>query len=206
MSTNAEHPVDRLEDEARWVHRLARGLLRDRHLAADVAQDALVVVLTGGHAAEPARRGWPLGITRRLAQNAVRRHLQRRELDLRAAQAADRDDEERSAYRLRVHEELTSAVRELPEPYRTAVTLRFYDQLAPRAIARRRSISAGAARQQVHRGLAMLRENLDARHGERARWVVLLCGLGLASSGPKPAATWCTSNAPGSAGTRKTRR
>lgn len=171
-------PVERIQDEARWVHRLARGLLRDRELAADVAQEALVTGLTRDPAAAPAR-SWLSGVTRRLARNALRRQRQRRERDLLVARAEGRDDEERSADRLRVHEDLTRAVRELPEPYRTAVTLRFFDQLAPRAIARRRGIGAGAARQQIHRGLAMLRERLDERYGDRSRWVVALCGLGL---------------------------
>ena len=46
MESSAEHPdALALLAEADWVHRLARSLLQDAHLAADAAQDALVAAI-----------------------------------------------------------------------------------------------------------------------------------------------------------------
>jgi RNA polymerase sigma factor (sigma-70 family) len=169
--------------ETAWVHGLARSLLRDEHLAADIAQDALVVGLSrpAPDAAPDAvpGRGWLAGITRRLAAQAVRRRRERELRDLLAARPAAGDPEQRAAERLRVHELLTRAVRELPEPYRTAVTLRFFDGRSPRAIAKLRGQTPATARQHVHRGLAMLRSRLDREFGQRRGWLAAFAALGL---------------------------
>jgi hypothetical protein len=65
---------------------------------------------------------------------------------------------------------LNDAVAALPEPYCTVVTLRFFDQLPPRAIAKRLGVSSEVVRQRLHRGLEMLRARMDREFGERADW------------------------------------
>lgn len=182
MTTRSEPiPAGALAQETAWVHGLARHLVRDEHLAADVAQDALVV---GLHGAAPAvagtnSRGWLAGITRRLALQALRKRREREVRELLAARSRDGDPEQRAAERLRVHEVLTRAVRELPEPYRTAVTLRFFEGRSPRTIARMREQPPELVRQHVHRGLGMLRRQLDHEFGDRKAWQAMFAWLGL---------------------------
>ena len=51
------------------------------------------------------------------------------------------------------------------------MSLRFFDDLPPRAIARRCGVPSAVVRQRVHRGLFMLRARFDAEAGGRADWV-----------------------------------
>lgn len=182
MTTRSEPiPDGSLAQETSWVHGLARHLVRDEHLAADVAQDALIVGLDGAApaAAGTTPRGWLAGITRRLALQALRKRREREVRELLAARAQYGDPERRAAERLHVHEVLARAVRELPEPYRTAVTLRFFEGLSPRAIARLRDQLPAAVRQHVHRGLGLLRHKLDQEFGDRKAWHAMFQWLGL---------------------------
>ena len=178
-------PAASLVHETAWVHRLARRLVRDEHLAADVAQEALVIGLDGAAPDDPqvTPRGWLAGIARRLAQQAVRRRREREVRELLAARPDAEDPERRAAERLRVHEVLARAVGSLPEPYRTAVALRFFEGRSPAAIARQRGHTPEAVRQHVHRGLGMLRARLDAELGDRRAWLVLFGELGLVRPG-----------------------
>ncbi|HEX6812741.1 MAG TPA: sigma-70 family RNA polymerase sigma factor [Planctomycetota bacterium] len=181
MTNEPSTSVPSLVQETAWIHRLARRLVRDEHLAADVAQDALVVGLHGSAPDDPAvtPRGWLAGIARTLAVQALRRRREREIRELLAARVGTEDVEQRSAERLRVHEVLARAVRELPEPYRTAVTLRFFEGHSPAAIARTRGHTPEAVRQHVHRGLGMLRKTLDGEFGDRRAWVLAFVSLGL---------------------------
>jgi RNA polymerase sigma factor (sigma-70 family) len=173
-------PEDRLIADARFVHGLARALLRDRELAADVAQSALVAALQQ-KAAPRDWRNWLAAVTRRLASAAQRGQHERREREAHAAAARTTDREARAAAELRLHRQLCDAVLALPEPYRTTVTLRFLDGLPPRAIARQLQRDAALVRQHLHRGLALLRQQLDAEFGDRDGWraAFAACGLGL---------------------------
>ena len=174
-------PPEELLGEVAFVHRLARALVRDADLAQDVAQDTLVVALEAGVSGRLApARAWLAGVARNLEAHAVRRRRERAERELRRARPAAGDPEGRATERLRLHRGLTDAVAALPEPYRTAVTLRFFDGLSPRAIARQRGQNAATVRQHVHRGLALLRQRLDREFGERSGWVSAfgLAGIG----------------------------
>src|SRR5690606_25812636 len=66
------------------------------------------------------------------------------------------------------------AVRELPEAQRDAVLLRYFDDLPPRAIAERLGVPVATVKTRLKRGLAALRERLDAEHGDRRTWVAAL--------------------------------
>jgi RNA polymerase sigma-70 factor (ECF subfamily) len=156
-------PTEALLGEVAFVHRLARALLRDDGLAHDVAQDALTAALQE----HPARhvRGWLAAVTRHLAGRVRRDVRERGAREARAAQPPSSDGEARTAERLRLHRRLCDAVFALPEPHRTAVTLRFFDELPPRAIAKRLGLPAATVRQRLHRGLAMLRQQLDREFG-----------------------------------------
>lgn len=172
---------DQLRDEAAFVHRLARALLRDPELAADVAQDTLVAAC-----ATPPRttdraglRAFLRTIARRLAHAALRRRAEREQKERLVAKPEASDAEARAQQSLAVHRELVAAVESLPEPYRTTVVLRFVRDLPPRAIARECEVTSEVVRQRLHRGLAMLRERLDRRPGGRSAWTAAIVAAGL---------------------------
>jgi RNA polymerase sigma-70 factor (ECF subfamily) len=171
--------------EAGFVHALARALLRDAGLAHDVAQDALVAAL---QQQVPPRqwRAWLTAVTQRLAGAARRERAARARHEAAAARRADTDrddDGRRTAERLQLHRRLCELVLALPEPYRTAVTLRFLDGLPPRAIARKLGRDAATVRQHVHRGLLLLRQRLDGEFGARDRWRAAFAASGLGAGG-----------------------
>lgn len=170
-------PTETLLREAPFVHRLANALLRDPQRAHDVAQD----VLTAALQTPPTQhvRGWLAAATRHLAGHARRKERLRSVREAQAARPEAGDDEKRTGDRLRLHRRLTDAVMALPEPYRTAVTLRYLDELSPRAIAVRLELPAETVRQHVHRGLAMLRGKLDKDFGEREAWHAAFAAVGL---------------------------
>ncbi|MEM1453210.1 MAG: sigma factor-like helix-turn-helix DNA-binding protein, partial [Planctomycetota bacterium] len=66
---------------------------------------------------------------------------------------------------------------DLDEPYRTVVLLRFFEELPPRAIAKRTGRPVETVRKQTQRGLERLREALQARYGDRGAWAVALLPL-----------------------------
>jgi hypothetical protein len=73
---------------------------------------------------------------------------------------------------------LVESVLGLEKMYRTAVLLRFYDDLPPRAIARRLNIPVATVRTRVQRATEMLRRDLARRYGKRERWLPGLVALG----------------------------
>ena len=63
------------------------------------------------------------------------------------------------------HDRIWAACRRLPEAQRTAVVLRFYEQLEYAEIAELTGVREGSVRSRVSRGLAALREDLGERDG-----------------------------------------
>ncbi|MBL8726899.1 MAG: sigma-70 family RNA polymerase sigma factor [Planctomycetes bacterium] len=164
--------------ETGMVRRLAQALVRRRDLAHDVAQDVMLVALRQPHPPEHLR-GWLAAVTRRLAGKARRAQHVRARHEGDAAPPPANEAEQHTSERLQLHRRLTDAVLALPEPYRTTVTLRFFDELPPRAIAQRLGVSSEVVRKRLSRGLEMLRERLDGDFGDRAQWVRAFAVVGL---------------------------
>lgn len=73
-------------------------------------------------------------------------------------------------------ERLARLVLELPEPYRTVVVLRFFEDEAPRRIAASMETPVEAVRIRLRRALAMLEKGLDeTRRDARGRTPCLVC-------------------------------
>lgn len=179
MPSVATPPIDDPQpwrEAAAFAHRLARALVRDAALAQDVAQDVMLQALQRGG---PRGRGWLATVTRRLAGRALRERRVRPQREAVAGRPEATEHERQTAARLQLQRQLVDATAALPEPYRTVVTLRWFDDLPPRAIARRLGVSGDTVRQQLHRGLALLRARLDREHGGRGRWLAAVAGIGL---------------------------
>ena len=153
---------------------MARSLVADPHLAADLAQDAWLAT-QGAPSPRGDRRPWLLGTLRNLARRAFRSggRRQLRELARDALPAAEATAD--LLARTELHGRLLQLVRELPESYRTPLLLRFFDDLPPRSIARRLGMPVNTVNTRIQRGLARLRDRLDTEHGgDRRAWVALL--------------------------------
>lgn len=181
----ADSSSDRLLAESAFVHRLARALVRDADLAHDVAQDTLLAAQQQP-AAPRDLRDWLAAVARRLATQSRLARSRRTRHELAAAKPPAGHHEARTVERLRLHQRLTAAVLELPEPYRTAVTLRYLDERPPRAIAQQLQTTSELVRQRVHRGLELLRSRLDGEYGDRSTWAGAFVAAGFGSTSLLP--------------------
>jgi RNA polymerase sigma-70 factor (ECF subfamily) len=160
-----------------WVRRVARALVADVNAAEDLEQDLWVEVLQRPPRVRSSLRGWLAAALRSRLLNVRRSDSRRARRELaacrpEAAAAADVVAEADA------HRRVVDAVMEIAEPYRTALLLRFFEELPPAAIAQRLGIPAETVRTRVRRALDLLRARLDARTGgDRAMWCAALMPL-----------------------------
>ncbi len=179
----ARYDADTLERHRDSIRRVARGLVRDYDRTEDVAQETALRALSGEVRPRKNVGACLAGVARNVACRLLRREAARPRVE----SAAARDEPQPSVLdalaRLDEQRLVLDAVRKLPDPYRSAVLLRYIDGLPPRAIARRLGCPVETVKSHLKRGLARLRETLDARHhGNRRAWLAVM--LPLADWGP----------------------
>ena len=172
--------ADRLLGHLSFIRGLARDLVRDPHLAEDLSQNTVLAALSGRPAPVDALEGWLGGTVRNLvrvrARGESRRLARERVVARRGGDAVHvvEDALERSELR----RELVEAVLGLPVRSRTAIVLRYIEEMPPRQIARVLDLPLNTVRAQLRRGLAELRDHFDRRHGgDRGAWVIAVGGL-----------------------------
>ena len=163
--------------ELEWVRRLAGALVRDPSLADDVAQDAWVAALAGPGPRGGSVRAWLAAVTRNAARGLARRDGRRRDREPAAARDEALPPTGALVERASIQRSLVDHVLALPDPYRSALLLRFFEGLAPAEIAEREGVPAATVKTRLRRGLERLRERLDAAHGGRRHWAALLAPL-----------------------------
>ncbi len=165
-----------LEAHGAWLGALARALCADPHAADDAVQETLLATAQHPPAPERPVRPWLAAVLRNFVRRGRRgaaRRAAREHAAARREALADTPDE--LVARLEVQRRVAEAVHALPEPYRSTLLARYMEGLAPAELAARSGESAGTVRSRIHRGLALLRAALDARHGgDRDAWLLLL--------------------------------
>lgn len=164
----------------RRLRRFARALLLDPEAADDVTQQAWVIALEHGET-QGALHSWLGGVVKRLAwkhraREARRAEQARNELDLLPERATPSTAElvERETARRRV----VDAVIALDEPYRSAVALRYFEELDVQQIASRLGVPVETVRTRLKRGLERVRTRLDREHGgDGQAWCAALAPL-----------------------------
>lgn len=170
MRANSEPilTVECLLREGAALRALGRRLLDDA-AADDLVQDTYVAALRG-RAPQGAIGAWLGGIARRLALLQRRGEARRRAREVLAAQEAVAPAAVDAAATTECTQRIATALRELPETYRTAIVLRFWHDLPPRRIAARLGVPVNTVHSRLQRGLVLLRERLDTNRGSRAAW------------------------------------
>ena len=173
MWMNAPDPSPdllRLIAEEPFVRSLARDLMADE--ADEVVQQAYLQALQKHPSVLRSPRQWLARIARNVAANLRRDRHRRRAHENAAAReyrASSTDLQRREERRAQV----VRAVDGLPEPYRTAAVLRYYDGMSPRAIAQELGVPPTTIWNRLHKARALLRSQLDTRHGgDRRAWLV----------------------------------
>ena len=150
--------------QADWVQGLAAAMASDEATRSDLVQETWVVAL--GHE-QPVRE--PRAWLRRVMQNLVRqrgRAARRRDArEERAARPEAVEGPDTVVERAELHRRLVDRVMALPEPGRTLVLERYFEGLAPRALARRHGVPLETVRTRLKRALAQLRETMTRDEG-----------------------------------------
>lgn len=165
-----------LRDGAR-LRQLARRLVADEHEREDLVQEGFLRAL--------GRRFVDRGHSERWLRTTLRHSAaegRRAAANLSARERAVAREEATSspedvALRLEAIELVARALRSLREPYRGTLTQLYVDDLSPSQVARLAGVSIDAVHQRKHRGLELMRAELDRRSGGRESWIALCVPL-----------------------------
>ncbi len=182
MTSDSTRPAPEKPEEllahADFVRGLARRLVADDQKADDVSQEALIAALEHPPAGSQSPRAWLARVIRNFINRLHRAEQRRakREKSVAGKNEVPSTAEiiEREETRLRVVEEVLG----LDEPYRSAIILKFYENLDSHQAAGRLKIPAATFRTRLRRGLEKLRARLDkAFGGDRSAWCLALAPL-----------------------------
>jgi RNA polymerase sigma-70 factor (ECF subfamily) len=121
-------------------------------------------------------RSWLARVARNLAADRWRSEARYTELEERRASDQTAVDELELRFELR--KELVGGLDSLSQSCRETILLRYFEGLAPRAIARRQGVPEATVKTRLRRGLAQLREALDKRYdGDRRAWMSAVTAL-----------------------------
>lgn len=173
-----------------WTHHLARGLLGDRALAEDLAQDTLLLWLETERSQIRNLKAWTVGVLTRLLRQRRRREATRGPREREAARSESSSDEVDLLARAEVHQKLAGLVLHLAEPHRSLLLQRYFAGMLPRAIARERRCAVSTVSNALTRAHEALRRRIHAELGadsDASDW--LNAGVALASP-PRAAGGW----------------
>ncbi len=179
----------RINPEALFEHvgflrGLARSLLFDDAEADDVVQDTLAVALVQPPRHPSRLRAFLAGVTRNLAYKTRRSESRRRQRERAAALPESLASTASVAERIEVQRRVVNAVDQLPEPYRTTIVHRFFDDRPPREIARVMDVPVKTVDTRLRRALQKLRLALDDAYREDPRtWRFGLLALAGSTTG-----------------------
>lgn len=178
-----------LQTYCRFVRTLARQLISDEHAAEDIAQKTLLSLIERPPRDTHHLLPWLRRVVWNLSRNEIRRRRRYRKRLLRIEPSfrTRPDAPPEFAENGKTVKEVVDAVLRLKEPYRTAIILRYYENLAPGEIATQLKIPPETVRTHLHRAIGTLRKRLDQRYGEeREAWRGALLPLLFASDARPP--------------------
>ncbi len=181
-----------LLEHAQFVRNLARHLLHDEARAEDVTQEAWVVALQASPRDPSRARAWLARIVRNFAFEQRRSDARRHQREARAARPESVPSTEQILEREALRRRVVEAVLALEEPYRSAVLLRFFEDLPPRHIARRLGVPVETVKTRLRRASEKLRVALNAERPDRERRLLGLAGLAGIHFETQPAAATAT--------------
>ncbi|MBL8896152.1 MAG: sigma-70 family RNA polymerase sigma factor [Planctomycetes bacterium] len=171
-------PITDLLIHADFVRNLAHALARDPEVGDDLLQEVWVAALQRPPQHGASLRGWLAALVSSLFRNRLREERRRRAREAQLPPLPPCDPADEIVAREQVRQRLLAAVLRLEEPFRTAVLLRYHEELTPKQIAERLAVPAATVRTRIARGLERLRRELDHEHGEhRGAWLLPLFSL-----------------------------
>lgn len=178
MEAPLDAPLQALLGERDAVARLARRLSgRDLHSAEDIEQEVWAAALAHPPREATSLRGWLRVVTRTRAVERLRRRGRAGRAEREAARPEAIEGADEAVARRDQALRLARALRELGDPYREVLILRFVEELEPREVARRLRRPVETVRTQTRRGLLLLRRKLEAQSTQRPRALLAFLAL-----------------------------
>lgn len=178
-STSREVESDPYAELSSNLRHLALRLVREEASADDLVQEAWLASLDAKPGQVRDLNHWLRKVIVNIARRTYRRSRRRNDIE-RLAATPEARPQELPAETASTRAFLVEAVDRLREPYRSVMSLRFFDELEVNEIARRHDCSPATIRTQIRRGLDLLRESFDrSSGGKRGRWVRVLLPLAL---------------------------
>ncbi len=146
--TNPSLPERLLAEHGR-LGSLARALLQDVHVADDAVQDTIVAALEASPDARAPLGPWLGTVLRNRVRTQRARRSSRSEREQersRSRPEASSPSPEELAERLELRRTVTDLVAALEEPLRAVIQLRFFEELAPKDIAKHLGTGSGVRR------------------------------------------------------------
>ena len=169
--------TDELLRHAGWLRRLA-GRLVDDGAADDLVQHAWLAALRHRPQRGKGFASWLRSVLHNRAASDARANSRRRTREVLHARPEALPSTAELASRVETTRLLVEAVLRLKPMQRDVIFLRYFDELALSVIAERLGIPAATVRSHLARGLAHLRQDLDAASdGDRAHWMHALAPL-----------------------------
>ncbi|MGE0142052.1 MAG: sigma-70 family RNA polymerase sigma factor [Planctomycetota bacterium] len=167
--------LDVLAAQEPFVRALAKSLLFDDSQVDDVVQETWIEALRRGIPAGAGARSWLSRVVRSRALNALRGRRRRQHRESAAARPEALPSAADILSRNEQRQRVIAAVAALAEPYRSAILLRYFEGLEPRAIAQRLEQPIDTVNTRLRRARTLLRERLDAESGgDRRAWMLAL--------------------------------
>lgn len=173
----AEDVSLRAEDLLRhrgWVRGLARSLVARESEVDDLEQETWLAALERGAARGAPGTTWLGRVVRSRAVDLFRRGTRRAARERAASRPETVPSAAQTVARAEAHRAVVGAVMALEEPFRTAVLLRYFEDLPPREVARRTGVGVETARTRIRRGVERLRARLAPHDRPDARRALLL--------------------------------
>ncbi len=164
MSTQIEASLDQLLGHEDFVRGLLRDLL-DPQAVDDVVQGTWIEALRSPPRDMAALRSWLGTVAQNLAKKRIRTEKRRERRERAVAQSEVLPSTVATLEHLAAQRQVSLAVQQLEEPYRTTVLLRYFHDLPVREIAERTGVKQNNVRQRLFRAQAMLRGELEQEYG-----------------------------------------
>jgi RNA polymerase sigma-70 factor (ECF subfamily) len=149
----------------------------------DVEQEVWVAALERPPRAWVALPAWVTTTVRNMVAKRRRSASRRAAREQAAASPESLPSSAELVTRVELEEFVLRCVRELPEPEREVVLLRFFEEMPTAAVAARLGLGESTARARLQRAIERLRARLDKRAGSRRRWMRVLAPWSVAAAG-----------------------